>query len=70
MFADELEAAYALIEGLPYAGESVPHSRIDGVRRVLLGKTQYHLYYIVAEGDRIVDVLSLWHASRGTKPRL
>jgi plasmid stabilization system protein ParE len=70
MFRDELEDAYALIEELPFAGEAVPHSRIAGLRRVLLGHTQYHLYYAVAEDDAIVEVLSLWHTSRGNRPRL
>lgn len=70
MLVDELESAYALIEDLPFTGERVPHSRIAGLRRLLLGRTQYHLYYVVSEDDRIVEVLSLWHTSRGKRPRL
>jgi plasmid stabilization system protein ParE len=70
MLVDELEAAYALIEDLPYAGEAVPNTRVVGVRRVLLGRTQYYLYYMVAEEEGVIDVLSLWHTSRGTRPRL
>lgn len=70
MLTEELESAYALIEELPFAGEAVPATRIAGVRRVLLGNTQYHLYYVVAEDDAVVEVLSLWHASRGKRPRL
>ena len=65
-----LEAAYALIGDLPFAGEGVHHSRIDGLRRLLLGRTQYHLYYVVSEDELIVEVLSLWHTSRGNPPRL
>ena len=70
MFSDELEAAYALIGNLPFAGEEVQHSRIEGLRRLLLGRTQYHLYYVVSEDESIVEVLSLWHTSRGNPPRL
>jgi plasmid stabilization system protein ParE len=70
MLRDELESAYALIVELPFAGERVPHSRIVGLRRVLLGRTQYHLYYVVSEEDRAIDVLSLWHTSRGKGPAL
>jgi plasmid stabilization system protein ParE len=70
LFGDELESAYALIEELPLAGEPVPHSRIAGLRRVLLGRTQYHLYYVVSEDDDVIKVLSLWHTSRGKRPPL
>jgi plasmid stabilization system protein ParE len=69
MLVDELEAAYALISDLPLAGEAVFHSRIAGLRRVLLGRTQYHLYYVVSERST-VEILSLWHTSRGTRPQL
>ena len=70
MLRDELETAYALLEELPFAGEAIPHSRIPGLRRVLLGKTQYHLYYVVSEEEELIEVLSLWHTSRGHRPRL
>jgi len=70
MLRDELEAAYGLIAELPFAGESVPHSRIAGLRRVLLGRTQYHLYYVVADDEGVIEVLALWHTSRGRRPPL
>jgi plasmid stabilization system protein ParE len=69
MLADELEGAYTLISDLPLAGEAVPHSQISGVRRVLLGRTRYHLYYVVSDSSTI-EILSLWHTSRGSRPRL
>jgi plasmid stabilization system protein ParE len=70
LFSDELAAAYALMNDLPLAGERVSHSRIDGLRRVLLGDTQYFLYYVVSEDRSIIKILSLWHTSRGRPPRL
>ncbi len=69
-FVEELEAAFALIEELPYAGEPVSHSRISGLRRVLLGRVQYHLYYVLSEDGEAIEILALWHASRGKGPRL
>ena len=69
-FTDDLESAFNLIEELPHTGESVPHSRIRGLRRVLLGRVRYHLYYVVAEEDVVVEVLAIWHTSRGKGPRL
>lgn len=70
MLRDELEAAYALIAALPFAGEAVSHSRIAGLRRVLLGRTQYHLYYAMSGDKGVVEVLALWHTSRGKRPPL
>lgn len=69
-FAEDLESAFTLIQELPYAGEAIPHSRISGVRRVLLGRVQYHLYYIASTQQHVVEVLALWHTSRGSSPRL
>jgi hypothetical protein len=70
MLADELEAAYTLITDMPFAGEAVAHSRISDLRRVLLARTQYYLYFVVSEDATVVDILSLWHTSRGTPPRI
>ncbi|HEX6094997.1 MAG TPA: type II toxin-antitoxin system RelE/ParE family toxin [Thermoanaerobaculia bacterium] len=69
LLREELEAAYALIADLPLAGQTVPHSRIVGLRRVLLSRTQYHLYYVVPD-DAVIEVLALWHTSRGVPPPL
>ena len=70
MLADELEAAYTLITDMPFAGEAIVHSRIIGLRRILLARTQHYLYYVVSEDVAMVEVLSLWHTSRGKPPRL
>lgn len=70
MLADELEAAYALIADMPFAGEAVIHSRIIGLRRVLLGRTQHYLYYVISEDASVAEILALWHTSRGKPPRL
>jgi len=68
-FTEELEAAFLLIQELPYAGESVPHRTIQNLRRILLGLSQHHLYYSADVDSQIVDVLALWHTSRGSAPR-
>lgn len=70
LLREELQGAYALIGELPLAGEAVPHSRIAGLRRVLLGRTRYHLYYVVSDDDGVIEVLALWHTSRGKRPPL
>lgn len=70
MFAEDLESAFDLIEQFPFAGEAVEHHSIPGLRRVLLGHAQYHLYYAVAIESDVIEVFALWHASRQTMPRL
>jgi plasmid stabilization system protein ParE len=69
-FAEDLDDALNLIVELPNAGELDRRGRTAGVRRVLLTRTRYHLYYSVDESTRTVQVLSLWHTSRGTSPTL
>ena len=68
MFAEDLESAFALLSEFPRAGEAVRHRRIPTLRRILLSRVQFHLYYAVAADASAVEVLALWHASRGAKP--
>jgi plasmid stabilization system protein ParE len=67
-FAEDLEAAFTLIQELPNAGEAVQHPTILNVRRILLGRVHYHLYYSVSTKESVVEVLALWHTSRGSAP--
>ena len=69
-FAEDLEAAFTLIQALPNAGERVQHPTIPSVRRILLGRVHYHLYYSVLVEESVVEILALWHTSRGSSPRL
>ena len=69
-FAEDLESAYALIQEFPFAGEPVRHRRIANVRRILMGRVRYQLYYVFSGEESVVEILALWHASRGTHPRL
>ena len=69
LFAEDLDSAFDLIEEFPYAGEAVPHPRLRTLRRVLLSRVRYHLYYSVTASEEVVEVLALWHTSRGSKPR-
>ena len=39
------------------------------VRRLLLPKTRYHVYYQHVPGSEIVSILSIWGAVRGRAPR-
>jgi plasmid stabilization system protein ParE len=39
-------------------------------RRVLLQRCRYHVYYEIDEARGVVQVLAVWHASRGRGPAL
>ena len=69
-FAEDLERAFEIISSLPGTGEPVVHSRLKGLRRLLMGRVRYHLYYHVDQERETVEVLALWHTSRGTTPTL
>lgn len=65
---DDLERAFELIASQPGIGARSRNAKKEGVRRLLLSRTGYHLYYQVnAEAGR-VEVLALWHSRRGREP--
>ena len=64
LFSTELERGFLAISAFPRAGGKVAHSRISGLRRILLSAVQYHLYYTISEEEQAVEVLELWHTSR------
>ena len=69
MFLDELEATLELLANMPVSGRSAPSRRYPGVRRRLMPKTRYHVYYTVDEADQVVAVRSVWQGQRGRRPR-
>jgi len=68
-FADELEKGFDLARAWPASGEAVRHPQIE-VRRILLGRIRYHLYYSVSPDTEVVEILALWHTSRGSAPKI
>ena len=67
-FKEDLERALTLISQQPSIGSKALNSRLDGVRRIHLGRVRYHLYYRVHQ-ERI-EILAFWHSSRGKTPDL
>ena len=68
LFLDELKRALELVRDAPRMGVGYTTSRGRLVRRVLLERTQYHLYYEVID-DEELKVLALWGTQRGRGPR-
>jgi plasmid stabilization system protein ParE len=69
-FAVELERALQLIAIHPGIGAQATNKRLAGVRRVQLARVRYYLYYRVTEPSETIEVLALWHASRGSPPKI
>ena len=67
-FAEDLRRAVELISHQPTIGTRAASKRLRDVRRVHLGRIRYYLYYRV-QTDR-VEILAVWHSSRGRDPVL
>jgi plasmid stabilization system protein ParE len=71
LFREELRAALATLSESPAAG--TPYrisSGVAGMRRILMPRTRYHVYYVVTDEQRRVLVHAVWHTARGRGPRL
>ena len=63
---EDLAEAFSLLGVEPSIGAPALNVLIEGVRRVHLARVRYYLYYRVRRGQ--VEVLALWHTSRGAGP--
>jgi hypothetical protein len=41
-----------------------PSEKLPGLRRVLLVRTRYHLYFAPDDVTAVLNVIALWHAER------
>ncbi len=67
-FVEELERGFQLIASQPTLGASARNTELSNVRRVHLARVHYHLYYRINSEPPSVEVLALWHTSRGEAP--
>jgi plasmid stabilization system protein ParE len=68
LFRSELQRAFELVVDYPDAAPLATNPELPGVRRVLLRRTRFYLYY--QAGSDVVEILALWHASRGDTAQL
>jgi plasmid stabilization system protein ParE len=70
LFARELAEARDLLAATPDAG--TPYVERQGVlvRRLLLPRTQHHVYYEVNRVEDMVMIVAVWGAPRGRGPKL
>ena len=67
-FAEELQSAIQLIASHPAIGARAQNATLSGVRRIHLARVHYHLYYRVVTAPPAIEILALWHTSRGLDP--
>ncbi len=70
LLGDELEAAFRLLTFQPLAGTEVHDSPKPGIRRVLLRKSQYQLYYLIDTRLGAVVILAFWSSRRHSLPEI
>ncbi len=70
LFLDELDQAVDLLSEVPDIGSPFRRSRIAGVRRLLLKRSKYWLYYFHDRQRLRVYILAVWSTSRGSDPTL
>src|SRR5437762_13352262 len=64
----QLQRAFTLISAQPRIGSLAANVRLPDVRRICLPTIKYHLYYHVIGSPEYVEVVALWHKSRGESP--
>lgn len=67
---DDVQRASALIARQAEIGALARNLSLPGVRRLHLARIRYDLYYRIVGEPQRVEVLALWHASRGSNPPL
>jgi plasmid stabilization system protein ParE len=70
LFARELDAAFVRIAAAPMAVAVYRETKGRAIRRLLMPRTSYHVFFEVNERQEKVHVLAVWHAARGRAPRL
>lgn len=63
---EDVDHALELLRVQPDLGIRARIATLPGVRRITLTRIRYYLYYRVA--GETLQVLALWHASRGSGP--
>ena len=66
----DLRQALRAIAEQPNVGRRVKGVQFENVRRVHLTRIRYYLYYRLNVDDDTVEILALWHSSRGSDPPL
>ncbi|MBN1607543.1 MAG: hypothetical protein JW940_12980 [Polyangiaceae bacterium] len=70
LFAQEFLAAIRHLRTAPESGALYTRKRGRAIRRWLMPKTEYHVYYRFDRDHDLLIIYSLWGARRGRGPEL
>lgn len=70
VFLDELEETFLSICKVPSAGVRWPTPRRPSLRRILMRRTNNHVYFVIDDAMETVHVLAVWGAPKGRTPKL
>ena len=70
LFLDELETAERHLSTVPITGQIYGYRKNRLIRRWLLEKTEYHVYFSVNRNAEVIMLHSVWGARRGRGPKL
>jgi plasmid stabilization system protein ParE len=68
LFLIELRRASAHLANMPGVGTPYPNPAVRGLRRILLRRTGYHVYYTTDADEGLVVIRAIWHGARGRGP--
>lgn len=70
LFEQELAAGFEKLTVVRTIGGVYRRQRGWEVRRLLLRRTRYHVYFVYAQEQDVVHVVAVWAAMRGRGPAL
>ncbi len=70
LFATELATCVELLARAPRLGVPYPHDVVPELRRVLVRRCGYHVYFRVDDAAGTVVIHAVWHSARGAGPEL
>jgi plasmid stabilization system protein ParE len=70
LFAQELIRALEQLAEMPHLGMPYEYPGSFPVRRVLLSRSRYHVYFSFEPEKGLLKVRAIWHAARGRGPLL
>jgi plasmid stabilization system protein ParE len=70
LFNEEFTTAVERLTTSPLSGTPYAVAQPPGIRRVLLRRSGYHVYYTIESHLKLVAVRAVWHAARGHGPGL
>jgi plasmid stabilization system protein ParE len=70
LLAQEFLAAIRTLQTVPETGQVYVQMRGRTIRRWLMPKTKYHIYYRFDRDQDLLVIYSVWSAVRGRGPRL